>query len=148
MGKKKKKKKGDSSGEAKPKLFKKKHKRFLRNLVVLLLVGGSGLVLWKPDLVKDEAQRERVEGFRDKISGITTSGQEVAVDKFSGLGKVKGLTDNISGEVSIGDKEVYFEEVVKAVSSELENLPIENYQKFRANFCADLVATVSAEVSE
>ncbi len=43
----------------------------------------------------------------------------------------------------MGDQEIYIEDVVDQVSSQLEELPIDKYQQFRSNFCAELVATAS-----
>ena len=142
-----KKKKKRFSDEPKKKGFlKKKHKRLLTRLFLLVVVGGSGLVLWKPDLVKDDAQRERVLGMRTTLLEVNTVGQEKILKQLANFSEIKNISEKLPDEITIGSEEIDVDQALSLVSSQLETLTAEQYRNFKAYFCADLVATASAQI--
>lgn len=143
MGKKKK-----SDQKKSKKLFKKKHKRFLIRVILFMVIGGSGLAIWKPELIKNETQRQRVMGVRQTLSQVTTSSQDSLNQRLASLSKSKEATQSIPKTITVGNQEIYLDETINRIATELETIPKEQYQQFRAQFCAPLVATVSSKLEE
>jgi hypothetical protein len=140
MGKKKKKKKSTDG--------KKKKKKFklggLIKLVIFVLIVGSGVAMWQPELVKDEKQREQVLVAREKLLGFTNQSETIMTEKAQVLGAFSSAKDRLPKEVVIGDQEIYVDDVIQSFAAELETLPVEQFQRFKVSFCADLVASASA----
>lgn len=132
----------------KKKLKKKKFKPIkLVKLLLFLLVIGSGIALWKPDLIQDEQQRQQVLSMREYLVSQSQIGSQTLVDKAQVLGAVSLAKDKLPKEIVVGNQEIYVDEALQQVASELEMLPAEQFKRFKANFCADLVASASATTS-
>ena len=126
----------------------RKMKKLLIRLVILIVVGGSLFVLYKPEVVQDEKSRERILGMRDQLSSIMVDANGKTHQIFQPLQTIAGQFDSIPNQIEIGDQEIYLDRTVSGISNQLEKLPIESYQRFKANFCSDAVATISAESSK
>lgn len=144
MGKKKKKKSSD-----KPKKSKKKLKKKLIKLFIFGIIVTSGIALWKPDLIQNPQQRARVESMRESMLGFATNIiSRAESDNQKVLGAFSNIKENLPEDITIGGQEIIVEQVIGEVASQLETLPADQYTKFRASFCADLVATASSQSSQ
>lgn len=126
----------------------KKMRKLIIKLVLFVILGASLAVLYQPELIQDEASRARVVGIRTTMEeGLNTSNQQLV--------KILAPAQNLSQTMStlpkgvvLGEREVYLEDAVGAVTSQLETLPTDHYQRFKSSFCADVVATMSAVQAE
>lgn len=148
MGKKKKKSKDKTKKKKSKGILGNPLVRLLGKALVLVLLLASAAVLWNPELVPDEAQREKVKAMRDIALSLTQDGQGRVEEYAQPLSQIHQMTQSIPKGVVLGDQEVYVEDVVMTVAGELEKLPVEQFQQFRATLCADLVATVAACLAE
>lgn len=139
-------KKKKSSKEKKGKsLFSSKKVKFLFKLVLLVALLVGGYVLYNPDIIEDESTREQVLGVRQQIEeALTAETEEQTDDQSNPLQKVMSLIDRLPKQISIGDQDIYLDQTVNSLTSQLEQLPAEQYARFKSSFCADVVATVSA----
>jgi len=128
----------------KPKKKKFKIKKLIKPLIFLLII-GSGVAIWKPDLIQDETQRARVEEIRETALDYSEIGQEVVEKRLQVLGSINEATKSVPKKmIQVGDQEIYVEDLLRLAAAQLETIPSQQYQQFKSTFCADAVATVSA----
>jgi len=144
MSKKKKKKKDGP----KPLISKKLKRRVFRSLIIFV-IASLGYMMYNPNVIQDEESRDKIINLRDKILSLTNSSQEKLVEVAPQAQKLSSVVTKIPVGDVLGDQDVYVEDIVKQASTQLEKLPYDSFQRFRTDFCADLVynATQSATTS-
>lgn len=139
-------KKSKKSSSKKP-----KKKPFASLLFVLFRVGililfiGSGIVLYKPEIVQNEDSREKVLGIRQNLITIASAAGNKSLAVFQPIQSIANRINSASNSAHILEQEINVDQAVLGISTQIEKLPVERYQRFKANFCADAVATASAE---
>lgn len=136
MAKKKKKKKDGP----KP-FFSKKKKRQLIKLVIFALLASSGYVLAKPEVIKDEQKRQQVEQIKEKVLSATQQGQEEISKVLPKNNNFSQITQKIPKGVVLGEEDIYVEDAVKQVSQYIQDLPEEQINRIKSEFCADLISS-------
>jgi len=136
MNKKKKKK---SSEGPKPLISKKTRKRFLK-LLILTILGGGGYIFSNPNVIPDPQQREQVLNAKDYLLHLNDRAQASLVDALPQTQQITSHASQLSQNgVVLGDQEINVEEVIRQAAQSLENIPQNQLQRFKTDFCADVI---------
>lgn len=128
--------------ESKPWLSQKKIRRWVVRLALLGLA-GAGVVLAKPDLIKDAQKRAQVEQVRDRVLEANTEAQEKTLQV---LGQSAATTEvvvervrEVTKEVTNQDPEQIVNQTVTNITNEIRDLPQEQVNKIKRDICEQIM---------
>ena len=123
-------------------MSQKKIRQWLVRLV-LLGVAGGGVVLAKPNLIKDAQKRAQVEQIRDQVLQANTEAQEKTLQV---LGQSAATTEvvvervrEVTKEVTHEDPQQIVNQTVTNITNEIKDLPQEQVNKIKRDICEQIM---------
>ena len=131
-------KKKKSKDGPKP-LIKRKHKRLFFRVLIAGTLALSAYTLFNPEIIKNQAAKEKVYGARQALVSISEQSQQQVEEKLPQIQQLTSIKERIPQEIVLGDQDIVVEEAIKQVTQNIEHLPAKQLERFRTDFCADLI---------
>jgi len=120
-------------------------RRLLLKLGPLLVIGFLVLLVLKPELIPNPEAQAKVMDMKESFLNDSPIGEKVgwlaskATEKFLLFAKNTKLPKQVTGL----PEEVVVEDMVNELGQTLKDLPANQVEKIKANFCADVVNNAS-----